>query len=141
MRCTLIAVLATIVFSLNSSYGQNQTGDNGTQKAHTITKAGMLSEKEIEELKTESTDEKTGQKIVFYASFGTAKPKSAFDKRKYEKSGKIPIRITCSLEDVKQINGRNVGKLLRGTAKICIMDSEGKVIETESVSLDKMCPS
>lgn len=140
MKIMVLMLSVMLLFSLKS-LAQNQTPGNGTSKAPTVVKAGMLSDKEIEELKTEDTDEKTGQKIVFNASFGTAKLKTAFDKKKYEKSGKIPVRITCSLEDVKQVNGKNVSKLLRGTAKICIMDSEGKEVETQSVSLDKMCPS
>ena len=140
MKTFALVMSAFLILSLNS-FAQNQAADNGANKAPTVVKAGMLTDKEIEELKTEDTDEKTGQKIVFYCTFGAAKPKSAFEKKKYERSGKIPVRITCSLEDVKQVNGRNVGKLLRGTAKICIMDSDGKVVDTQSASLDKMCPS
>ena len=143
MKIFSLILAAALIFSINT-LAQNQTNgaDTSVKKAPpAVTKAGMLSDKEIEELQTQSVDEKTGQKIVFSGSFGTAKPKSAFEKKKYEKSGKIPIRVTCSLEDVKQVNGKNLAKLLRGTARICVMDSDGKVVLTESESLDKMCPS
>ncbi|MDD4870209.1 MAG: hypothetical protein PHR77_06580 [Kiritimatiellae bacterium] len=142
MKTFVLAISAMLLFSL-SGYSQNQTApDNGVKKASsTVAKAGTLSDKEIEELLSESTDEKTGQKIVFNAFFGTAKPKSAYEKKKYEKSGTIPIRITCTLSDVKQVNGKNMSKLLRGTARMYVMDSDGKIVMTESASLDKMCPS
>jgi len=84
MKIMALVVSVMLLFSLNS-FAQNESSGNGTSKAPTVTKAGMLSDKEIEELQSEYTDEKTGQKIVFYATFGTAKPKTAFEKKKYEK--------------------------------------------------------
>jgi hypothetical protein len=142
MRNLALIVSVVLIFSL-CGYAQNQTAtDNGAKKTSSAAvKPGMLSDKEVEELQTENTDEKTGQKIVFNAFFGTVKPKNAYEKKKYEKNGTIPIRITCTLEDVKQVNGKKVGKLLRGTARMYVMDSDGKVVMTESASLDKMCPS
>jgi hypothetical protein len=142
MKTLALIVSVVLIFSL-CGYAQNQTTPaNGDKKASsTVAKPGTLSDKEIEELQTENTDDKTGQKIVFNAFFGTVKPKNAYEKKKFEKSGTIPIRITCTLEDVKQVNGKNVSKLLRGTARMYVMDSDGKIVMTESASLDKMCPS
>ncbi|MDD5677440.1 MAG: hypothetical protein PHW60_05535 [Kiritimatiellae bacterium] len=101
----------------------------------------VLTEDQIADLLTEWTNEKTGAKLMFQSSFGlrTVTPQ---EKRKYVKSGKIPIRITCELFEIKESNGKKLAKrMTSGSARFYIMDSDGKVIEKKSVSLDKMCPS
>jgi hypothetical protein len=137
-------ILAVCVLLSFKSFGQDKpaTPEQPAKKpSSTMTKPGTLSEKAIEELQTEWTSDKNGQKIVFNGSFSGRKLTQAAEKKKFEKSGKIPIRITAELLDVKQVNGKNMSKRLPGTARFFITDPDGKVVITESGSLDKMCPS
>ena len=101
----------------------------------------VLTEDQIDALLTEWTNEKTGTKLIFQSSFGvrTVTPQ---EKRKYVKSGKIPVNLTCALYEVKESNGKKLFKRVNGgTARFYIMDPDGNVIVNKSLSLDKMCPS
>jgi len=104
------------------------------------TRGKVLTEDQIAALLTEWTNEKTGAKLVFHSSFGVreVKPKK---KRKYVKSGKIPVRITCNLSEIKEVKGKKLAKRVSGgRAYFYIMDPDGKVIVKKSLSLAKMCP-
>ena len=143
MKPIIFALLFVLLFS-RQSYAQNQTGDSDTtvtKPSSTVVKPGTLSDKDIEALKTELTDEKTKQKLLFVTDFSLRKPTQPAEKKKYEKSGKIPFRITATLYDVKETGGKPLYRRLGGTAKFYLINSEGKVVLTESASLDKMCPS
>lgn len=141
---TIIFVLSFVLLFACQSYAQSQTGDSDTtvtKPSSTVVKPGTLSDKDIEELKTELTDEKTKQKLLFVADFSLRKPTQPAEKKKYEKSGKIPFRITATLYDVKDTGGKPLYRRFGGTAKFYLINSDGKVVLTESASLDKMCPS
>jgi len=143
--------MAALFFTAAAAFAQEKAG--GQKPAtNVLVKPGLtngkpagnnniLAEDQIAELLTEWTDEKTGARLVFNSSFGV-RTVSPQEKRKYVKSGKIPVRITCSLEEVKEVNGKQLAKRVSGgSARFYIMDADGKVIEKKSVALDKMCPS
>jgi len=101
---------------------------------------GMLTSEQIAGLKTEWQDDK-GKKFRFSGSFGMARM-SASDKRKYAKSGKVPIRITASLYELGERKGKTVYERLKGTGRFYVLDSEGnEVVKKKSSSLAKLCPS
>ena len=139
---TFFLVMAATVFSQEKADEQPApTNGPGIKVTATRAAAGILAEDQIAALLTEWTNEKTGIKLVFQASFEvrTVTPQ---EKSKYIKSGKIPIRITCELREVKESNGKKLAKRVNGgMARFYIMDPDGKVIDKKSMPLDKMCPS
>ena len=105
----------------------------------------MLSDKQLEGLKSQWTSKngKKGVRFVGTASQAALDPKK--DKAKisgYKKSGKVPVRITCSLYDLVIKNGKTTSKRTNnGTAWFYLVDSEGKPALVKSGALSKMCPS
>ena len=104
--------------------------------------SGTLSDKEIGELQTQWRDDKTGANMVFRGSFGGGRVSSK-DKAKYVKSGKIPVRITATLYEVKtDSSGKQKASLkTSGTAYFYVLDDKDEVVFKKSASMAKMCPS
>ena len=138
----VIAVLACSPSFLSLGQVSNDVKQTRLQMGPTGTSSqnGSLSEKDISELKTDWTDEKTGIKYNFQASFGVANVEEK-DRRRLEKLGKVPYRITCTLYEMKQSKGTTLSKRMTGTAKFYVRDESNKDIIKKSVSLEKMCPS
>jgi len=101
---------------------------------------GLLSDKDLSELKTDWTDEKTGIRYVLDAGFGAPKLEDK-DKKRYQKMGRVPFRITCALYEIKKTKGSALTQRMTGTAKFYVLDESKKDIIKKSVSLEKMCPS
>lgn len=101
---------------------------------------GGLSDDEISKLATEWTNPKNGNKLVFTASIETQKL-SGRDREKFVKSGKVPIRIIATLYETKIDKGKTLYMRESGTCHIRLTNSDGKAVLSETVSLDKMCPS
>lgn len=102
---------------------------------------GMPTAEEIAQFVTATTNAADGLRTVFTASFTAVQPKAGKETEKYRKSGTIPVRITCELDDIKKVGSREVSKLVSGTVNICITDEDGKMVLSKAVSLDKMCPT
>jgi hypothetical protein len=100
----------------------------------------VLTEAQLDALVTQWSDEKTGVKLEFEADF-TVRKLTDEQKKRYAKSGKIPLKITCQLMEIKDANGKKLAKRMSGTAHMYVLDSNDKAVEHRSVSLDKMCPS
>ena len=121
----LLAVTATM---LNSAWGaglQNQSG---------------IPAKDIEAWVTQWENPRSNRKYTFSASFGRARV-TGRELEKYKKSGKVPFRVTGDLLELKESRGRVLRKRQTGTAKIVILDVDGKKIISQSISLAKLCPS
>lgn len=101
----------------------------------------LLSDEQIKSLIVQHQEkDKPDEKIVFHASFGLP----YMDKKSKEKySGKeeAPFRITAQLLEYKKQGGKMVGKRMKGRAYMYIMDSDGNLVDAESESLDKLCPT
>ncbi|MFC1498537.1 SHD1 domain-containing protein [Verrucomicrobiota bacterium] len=109
-------------------------------KSSSSANSGILSDEEIANLKVTHQDELHDRSYTFAASFYALKLDPKRDKstiKKYASSGKIPIRITCSLREVM----KKSSTMISGTARFYILDSEGNVVLKKSESLNKMCPS
>ena len=101
-----------------------------------------LTDEEISSFKTESIDEKGKTKYQFGARFGAAAITDPKDKKKYAKSGEIPIRVTCALYEIKNADTpKPLMRRMSGNVQFYILDSDGKMLLRKTVSLDKMCPS
>jgi len=143
MRLITFIVSAGLMVSIASQAQESTSSTNDATKklSTTVTTPGTLSEKDVAELKSEWTDEKTGLKYMFVATFNQWKPTQPADKKKYEKSGKMPVRITCTFYEVKMVQNKPLYKRLSGASKFYITGPDNKVVLTQTVSLDKMCPS
>lgn len=103
-------------------------------------KPGTLTDEEIAGLKETYVNERTKTKYAFSASFLKITPGDK-DKSKYVKSGKIPFKMYAALYEIKESVGKQVRKRQNGTANIFIQDSDGNVVLTKFMSMEKMCPS
>jgi hypothetical protein len=104
------------------------------------TEPGTLSDEEVQKLQKEWTDEKSGAKYRFAATFGVT-PVTPEERKKYLKNGLCPFRITGELSSVKVVDGKEVTKRESGTILMYVLDSNGKVIVKKSQAADKMCTS
>jgi len=136
---------ALVIVSCSNGYSQEKqtTSDTTAQTTDSagISVPGVLTAKQISEFKTEWADEKKGVKYMWSATFSQIKFSRPEEKKKYTKSGKIPYRITCSLYEIKEMNGKPLYKLVGGSVKLAILTSDKKVELSKTASLDKMCPS
>ena len=138
--------LAVFLLSAGAAFSQDKTEAPAKTPVKKLSSVGgatggnVLTDDQIAALLTEWTDEKTDAKLQFSASFGVRNV-PADEKRKYVKSGKIPIRITCELDEVKEVKGKKMYKRQSGNSHLYILDSDGKIVDRKTVSLDKMCPS
>lgn len=96
-----------------------------------------LTDQEIEGLQTQWTNETGARKIRFDASFGP-KRLSDSEKKKYQKSGEIPIRIIATLSEQK---ADQKPERLAGTCRFYILDPEGNVIVKKAMPLETLCPT
>lgn len=102
---------------------------------------GTLSDEEVAALKTQWTDEDSGKSYTFYGSFDYPKLSDS-DKRKYSKSEKIPIRITTTLYEIKEVRGKKQSMRMNGNCEFYVINEEtGDMVFKKKVSLAKMCPS
>lgn len=140
-RGVATGILAAALIPVCIAFGQDNQAAGGQETnalSKTVKKPGTLSDFDLAQLKTEWTDEKT--KIVFTASVNQPKLSEA-DKKRLVKSKKTPIRITADLIEMKPAGGKTLTKRLNGTAYLYLVDSDGKVVLTQSVALEKMCPT
>jgi hypothetical protein len=152
MKCTIL-IVAVLMFlgggllaaepadtsaPTNKTAPKKLSGIGGPQAA-----GKQLTEEEIASLKTQAViDEKNDIQCQFMASFSAVPVTDAKEKKKLAKSGKIPIRITCALYEIKNAKTpKPLTKRMSGNAQFYVLDSEGKMVEKKTVSLDKMCPS
>jgi hypothetical protein len=101
---------------------------------------GGIPAKDIEAWVTSWEDTRSHRKYTFSAKFGPARVQGR-ELAKYRKSGKVPFRITSDLLELKESKGRVLRKRATGTAKIVIIDVDGKKIISKSISISKLCPS
>jgi len=97
----------------------------------------VLSAQEIDGLKTEATDDKTGNKLIFQCAV-TPNTKN--------KSGKAAFQVIAYVLETQkpaEAGAQSRPKLVRtGNANFYLLDSSGKVaVGPMSQPLDKMCPS
>ena len=97
---------------------------------------GILSDDEIAALVTESTDEKSGDQLVFTAFFEKKRMTDDNEIRKYSKSGRVPFRVAAKLAETIK------GQKKRVTGTMChfyVLDADGKQIVKRTVAVESMC--
>jgi hypothetical protein len=102
--------------------------------------AGTLSDEDVTNLKQQYTDPKTKKSYKWSGSFSIDKM-TTVQRVKAKKGGKIPVRLTAALYEVKEVRGKKTQKRMSGSCKLYLTDAEGKVVLKTSKSLGKMCPT
>jgi len=107
--------------------------------------SGGLSADEVAKLQTEWRDEDGQYSRSFRPGFSAVRldpKKNKSDMRKYAKSGEVPFRITASLVEGREKNGKKSSSLIKsGTCYIQIKDDAGTLVAKKSMSLAKLCPT
>lgn len=140
LLCVAALALGVMVPSAFSQAANTVQKPTLTAGNATLSTSGSLNEKDIADLKTDWTDEKTGIRYSFQAAFGLPKIEDK-DKKRFQKMGKVPFRITCSLVESKKTKSGPLNRLMSGTAKFYVQDENKKEVLRKSVALEKMCPS
>ncbi len=111
----------------------------------TRSSSGMLSADEVAKLQTEWRDEDGRHSRSFRPGFSAIRldpKKHRSTMRKYAKSGKVPFKITATLVEGREKNGKKSSSLIkRGTCYIRITDADGVLVTKKSISLAKLCPT
>jgi len=102
---------------------------------------GIPSEEEIKAFLTTYKESET-EAIHVSASFTV--PRLAPDAlKRYERSGKVPYRVTFELLKSRNVNGemRNTGRITDGRVTVAILDENGALVKRAQESLLNLCPS
>jgi len=99
-----------------------------------------IPKEEIDAWETSWEDPRTENTYHFRAAFTAPRLRSS-QKAAYVRAGTIPYRITGDLFEYRVYRGRKTSRRMTGTARIVILDSDGKKIASQSVSLAKLCPT
>jgi hypothetical protein len=114
-------------------------------QAAPVRKLGMLSDKQLEGLKSDWTSKDGKKAIKFVGSISQTRLDPKKDKiklDKFKKNGKVPFRVTCSLYEGSEKSGKMVSKRSNiGSATFYLVDAKGNLAGMKSSSLSKMCPS
>lgn len=110
----------------------------------TAAPADVLSDADLKALVTEHKDDAAKLETKLYTTagrkaFNVRTTKGKQEQAVYEKSGKIPYRVTANL--YQRTTGARGGKRLTGDAQVYIQDATGQTVFNETVSLEKLCPS
>jgi hypothetical protein len=141
LTCSALVTLllsATVVWADN---GQKPASTPTSPKLATATAGGanaLLSDAEIDAFKTEGVTDDGKRKIQFMAALSVPSL-NAQEKKKFERSGKVPVRITCTLEEIKVTQSKPLVKRLSGRVQFYLLDSDDKVVFRKAMHLEKMC--
>lgn len=125
---------ASAINSALARMRDSNAGQNGSGKH-------LLSDEQIKSLIVQHQEkDKPDEKIVFRASFGLPSMNKN-TREKYSGKEEVPYRITVQMLEYKKRGGRMVAKLMKGRAYMYILDPDGNLVDTESESLDKLCPT
>ena len=94
---------------------------------------------EIAAFKTDFTDT-DGSRYAFSSGFGPQRLTKK-DAEKAARLGKIPFRVTCSLDKFKLVNGKMRSVTMEGNGYIVVLDEQGQVVASKRENLAKLCPS
>jgi hypothetical protein len=105
-----------------------------------VSTEGLLSDAEIAALQTEWTDTKTGARASFQADF-LVPAVSSEELDAFQKSGKVPFRITVQFQEIREENGGRITNPLTQTVTFYLLDADGRLLLKESASSCALCPS
>ncbi|OVE76016.1 hypothetical protein BVX97_02595 [bacterium E08(2017)] len=103
---------------------------------------GTLSSQQLKDLKENHTfGKKNDETYLVSCSAGTQKLNTAA-KKKYAKSGKVPVRLTYALYKLTTVKGKkSYNRVNNGNCHFYLQDSTGNVVLEKKASLSIMCPS
>lgn len=139
LRCVMFRIVTTCGMALAAISVLAQTQTNAPVKK--ATPPGHLSDAQIEKLVAEYTD--PGNKKIYSIMVSASRATiPAADKKKYEKSGKVPFRVICQVVERKDENDTKPKLYTSSSANFYLLDADGKTaVNKQTVSLGKMCPS
>lgn len=94
--------------------------------------SGVLTQKQIAELKERWKDDASGRKIELHTTLEPVGP---------AKSEPIRYRLTVALYEYGARRGMKRGRRLPGTAHFYMLNAKNEVLMDEAMSLAKLCPS
>ncbi len=102
----------------------------------------VLSTNEIAALQTQVPGTLEGETIRFSASFTPLTRLSARDRSRHADAGTIPFRITADYVQLRMgSNNRMLSKRLPGTVHAYVADGDGKIVASQSMLVERMCPT
>lgn len=131
-------MVCSSAFTASAEESKAAAKESETDKAE----EGTLTAKQISELKTEFTDEKTKKtyKVIDF-EIKPVPVTSRSEKAKYKESGKAPVNFVYAIYEIYTADKKTVKTRLQGTCNLYMKNAEGEVVLKKGVPLDKMCPS
>jgi hypothetical protein len=142
MRPQTILLAAAVAVAASAASGadlSNFTKHLRLSKGSGLSGSGIPKE-DIDSWVTSWEDPRTKSKYEFRASFATPRLRAS-QKARYVRAGTIPFHITGDLFENRIYRGRRTRRRATGTAQIVILDSDGKKIASQSISVAKLCPT
>lgn len=135
MRFGYIFLVAVLVLS---GCGKQQVAESKAPDSSGPA-SGLLSQERVDALKQKYTAP-DGKSYEFTASFIVDDDISPGQRENLKKTGKVPYGFICELDEVKEVDGEKLKNMCQGRIKFYILDSEGKVAQSEKTqSLAQMC--
>ena len=100
----------------------------------------MLTDAEISGLQETVRDANRGTRLEFKAEVLIPELSTA-KLAQYRDSGRIPYQIVCTLNEIKERGGKSLVQRQNGRVEIRVLDKDGKVVDSASMALEKMCAS
>jgi len=101
----------------------------------------VLSEEQIEGLRTEVPGSREGETVQFTATFGPQDRLSRRDRRRHVQAGSVPFHITADYVQMRMAGNRTLRQRLSGMVHLYVLDSDGNVVVNESLQVERMCPT
>jgi hypothetical protein len=99
--------------------------------------ASMLSSNELNSLQESFVDTNRNTTIRFTAIARTViNPQTV---NTVARNGKVPYVVLCSLDELKDVNGKKLSKRRNGTVELRVLDGDQKIVASTSQALEKMC--
>ena len=104
-------------------------------------RAHVLSAEDIAALRSEMPGSAEGETVRFTATFGPQEQLSRRDRRRHENAGTVPFHITADFASERVANNRTLSRRLPGMVHMYVLDADGKVVASQSMQVERMCPT
>jgi hypothetical protein len=101
----------------------------------------ILSQEDIAAFKTEMPGSVQAETLKFSASFRQVTQMAERDRRRHAEAGTIPFHITADFVAERVANGRTLRQRQRGVVRMYVQDADGKVVASQSMQVERMCPT
>jgi hypothetical protein len=139
-----LVVTAGAVLAQQPTKAQTNAPASKLRTLTTSSSAGgaIPTEEEIQAFVSEYKESENSKESLSLSVFLRVPKMPPEQRKKFERSKKVPYQLTADLIKTKEVNGKRVAaRTTDGKCNIAILDETGKVIKQSSENLIKLCAS